>query len=389
MLNRLIVTAALLPRPSLLPRAPPLRLCDNPPPSPPSSRPVPFDSDFVSKWPGTKVDTVGDGKPDSLLVDTLGDGVSDTLVPLDDEKERAPDRKVPLQDTAQRILSIPGFEGTSFVFTFILLSTFAIEGTTLQSSVTDDLENAATVYFGLEFFTRWWASGFSVPYLLTPLMLVDVLNLLPALAMIPAGMSGASGLAANTFAPLRLLRALRVLRLRRLLGPAEATRLLRSVTGDPQAACTETQRVGLRVALSVLSIVLISAGVEWQLERDINPLLATYGDALYFSVTTLTTVGLGDVSPATGPGRLVLSLQMLAAVTVIPYEVASLGNAARSDAARDAAADDRVGKEVDDEATDSAAGVARGEGRTCQRCGLTPHQVDARYCRRCGTRLAS
>ena len=94
-------------------------------------------------------------------------------------------------------------------------------------------------------------------------------------------------------APLRLLRALRILRLRRLLGKEELSQLARAVTGDPGYSVPESQRVVARVAFSVVAIVLSSAGIEWQAEHLANPLLSTYGDAVYFSVTTLTTVGFG------------------------------------------------------------------------------------------------
>jgi hypothetical protein len=44
----------------------------------------------------------------------------------------------------------------------------------------------------------------------------------------------------------------------------------------------------------------------------------------YFSITTLTTVGFGDVSPVTEPGRFVVVLEMLCAVTIIPFELTSI-----------------------------------------------------------------
>ena len=41
-----------------------------------------------------------------------------------------------------------------------------------------------------------------------------------------------------------------------------------------------------------------------------NPALATFGDAVYFSVTTITTVGFGDVVPVTSSGRVFVALQV-------------------------------------------------------------------------------
>ena len=45
------------------------------------------------------------------------------------------------------------------------------------------------------------------------------------------------------------------------------------------------QRLFHDVAFSAVSIVLVAAGIEWTVERAINPGLQSYADALYFSVT--------------------------------------------------------------------------------------------------------
>ena len=81
-----------------------------------------------------------------------------------------------------------------------------------------------------------------------------------------------------------------------------------------------------------------------------------------------TTVGFGDVVPVTPTGRFVVALEMAAAVTVIPFEIAALSNAFAD--ARDSAS--QLG--------DAAI--------TCPRCGLVGHlEADANFCRRCGERL--
>ena len=147
-----------------------------------------------------------------------------------------------------------------------------------------------------------------------------------------------------------------------------------------------------RLAFSVVSIVLIAAGVEYEVELG-NPALSTYADAVYFSVTTLTTVGFGDVVPITPTGRAFVALEMLAAVTVIPSGLASVADAVRRKEASSAnsAEDDVV----------LASLVRREKERLLQRdavasslvntvcgvCGFDRHDWDARYCKRCGKRL--
>jgi hypothetical protein len=245
-------------------------------------RRLPSDSPLISVPIDMAVDTVGDGKLDSLTVDTLGDSVTDTIVPLDVPDQR-PERAVPprVQRAAQRVLALPALEVLSLVLTTTLIVTYAVEGD--GSMISDDAMNAfeksSTCYFAFEFVLRWVAAGLEPRYLLTPLMVVDFLNLLPLLV-------GLTPLAA-----LRLLRVLRVLRLRRLLGRGEIDRLASALTGDANMRVSEVQRVALNLALSVVSILLVSAGAAWECERAVNPAFASYADALYFSITTLTTVG--------------------------------------------------------------------------------------------------
>ena len=46
--------------------------------------------------------------------------------------------------------------------------------------------------------------------------------------------------------------------------------------------------------------------------------------ALYFGLTTLTTVGFGDITPITAQGRFVVAFSILAGVAVFPYQFSRL-----------------------------------------------------------------
>lgn len=59
------------------------------------------------------------------------------------------------------------------------------------------------------------------------------------------------------------------------------------------------------------SIMLISGGVFYFLEHPVNPKVATFLDAFYFVVTTVTGVGYGDITPLTPPGKIFSILLML------------------------------------------------------------------------------
>ena len=107
----------------------------------------------------------------------------------------------------------------------------------------------------------------------------------------------------------RTLRLLRVLRLLRLLAVAGlGLRLLRKLLGRHQFHYLGTIAVGL--------VALCGVGVYF-LERNENPSIDTFGDALWWAIVTATTVGYGDVSPVTLEGRVIAVILMMAGIGVI------------------------------------------------------------------------
>jgi voltage-gated potassium channel Kch len=65
------------------------------------------------------------------------------------------------------------------------------------------------------------------------------------------------------------------------------------------------------LTIFVHSAVSIIAGVFYLLEYGHNPKLATYLDALFWAVATVTTVGYGDIVPVTDAGKILAILTML------------------------------------------------------------------------------
>ena len=49
-----------------------------------------------------------------------------------------------------------------------------------------------------------------------------------------------------------------------------------------------------RIASSVLTLVFVSTGLIYTAEHEANPAIPDYFTAVYFGLTTLTTVGFGD-----------------------------------------------------------------------------------------------
>lgn len=111
------------------------------------------------------------------------------------------------------------------------------------------------------------------------------------------------------FRPLRLLRLLSLLTLLDRVGRG-------SLRG----------RVGLYVGSSVTLIVATGSLAVLDAERGGPGPIQTYGDALWWAVETVTTVGYGDMYPVTTSGRVVAGLLMLTGIGVLGVVTASFAS---------------------------------------------------------------
>lgn len=81
------------------------------------------------------------------------------------------------------------------------------------------------------------------------------------------------------------------------------------------------------IVLLLTSIVFIAAGIFHAVEstnRRANQPSISYGDALYFMLVTLATVGYGDVLPLTSEGKAVAAAMIIITFTVLPRELSRL-----------------------------------------------------------------
>ncbi len=65
------------------------------------------------------------------------------------------------------------------------------------------------------------------------------------------------------------------------------------------------------LSLLANSAILAGAGLLFALERDVNPNVTSFFDAVWWSVSTITTVGYGDIIPQTTGGRITGMVLML------------------------------------------------------------------------------
>jgi voltage-gated potassium channel len=120
--------------------------------------------------------------------------------------------------------------------------------------------------------------------------------------------------------PLRVLRATRLLRLLRL------ARLVAFAVEGLHEARGILRRRGLSwVLLVALGLNLVAAALVLNFERDMpNGNIGSYPDALWWAVTTITTVGYGDRFPLSPAGRGVAVVLMVSGIAMFGIITASI-----------------------------------------------------------------
>ena len=117
---------------------------------------------------------------------------------------------------------------------------------------------------------------------------------------------------------LRAARALRVLRLLRAfaflsIGLKTTRRLLQ-------------HRKFNYVLVATSGVIVLGALGIYIIEREVNDAIRSPGDALWWAISTTTTVGYGDIYPITGEGRLIAVTLMLTGIGVIGLFTATIAS---------------------------------------------------------------
>ncbi len=111
---------------------------------------------------------------------------------------------------------------------------------------------------------------------------------------------------------------LRLARLARLLMVSRGSRRL-------------LDRLG-RVVMVAVGVLVVASLVAYYAEHPTNPEFATVGDALWWGIVTLTTVGYGDIVPKTTAGRWAAVSIMITGIAVLGVLAGSLASFFRLDA---------------------------------------------------------
>lgn len=124
----------------------------------------------------------------------------------------------------------------------------------------------------------------------------------------------------QAFGFLRVLRVMRMLRLVRVLA------LANKVAGD--AFKTALRRKNAKYAIGpalFFSLILVVAVYKFE-EPYARHGIDSWFEALWWSVTTVTTVGYGDVTPITTPARVAAILLMIVGIAVFSYVTALMAS---------------------------------------------------------------
>ncbi len=106
-------------------------------------------------------------------------------------------------------------------------------------------------------------------------------------------------------------------------------------------------------ALNLIVFIFVITAVVFVLQVEANDSINNYVDALYFTVTTLTTTGFGDIILVGSTGRLLAVIIMIVGVALFIRLVQTIFRPSK----------------------------VRYE---CPSCGLTRHEADAVHCKHCG-----
>jgi len=220
------------------------------------------------------------------------------------------------------------FDVTTLVF--LVLTSF-VQG----NPVLEFIDGIIGLIILIEFVARLSVSHHRLRDLFHPLGLADVAVIISFLAPISGHELGF----------LRALRALRLFRSYRI-----TSRLKHDFAFVRRNYDTITAGTHLFVFLFVMTALV------YETQHLHNPAIANYLDALYFTVTTLTTTGYGDITLVGPTGRLLAIVMMLVGISLFLRMVQVLLR-------------------------------PRKLHHRCLACGLAEHESDAVHCKRCGELL--
>jgi voltage-gated potassium channel len=205
-----------------------------------------------------------------------------------------------------------------------------------------------TLLFTAEYLLRLLCVRHPPAYALSFFGIVDLLAVLPSYLslLVPGG---------HYLIVIRILRVLRVFRVLKLAQYVGEARTL--------GMALRASRYKITVFLfTVLTIVVVVGSLMFLIEGPPNG-FTSIPRGVYWAIVTLTTVGYGDIAPATPVGQAVAALVMIMGYGIIAVPTGI------------------VTVELAHQSRRKLSSLA------CPGCGTADHDVDARFCKTCGTVL--
>ena len=216
-----------------------------------------------------------------------------------------------------------------------------LHGRALQAA-----EWAFTVLFTVEYLLRLACSPRPARYARSFFGLVDLGSILPTyLSLLLPGSQ-----ALLVIRVLRVLRIFRVLKLAEYIGEA-----------DTLLAAIGRSRRKLAVFITTVLVLAVILGAAMYIVEGGTSGFSSIPLSVYWTIVTITTVGYGDIAPATPIGQALASVIMLLgyAIVAVPTGIVTI----------------------------EMTRQRPGEQLTCEYCGLDRHDRDAIHCKQCGMRL--
>lgn len=218
----------------------------------------------------------------------------------------------------------------SAILVYFIVTTFVPSSPLIQV-----LDVLIGIVLLLELSGRFLADSDRMGLLSRPLALLDLTIILSL--FVPAVF--------GSFAFLRVVRAMRVLR------SYSVVQALRS-----RFAFFARNQDVIFSAINLIVFIFVVTAFVFVLQSPYNESINNYVDALYFTITTLTTTGFGDVILVGSTGRMLAIVIMIVGVALFIRLVQTIFRP------------NKVRHE-------------------CPRCGLTRHDLDAIHCKHCGKEI--
>lgn len=171
----------------------------------------------------------------------------------------------------------------------------------------DGFDKVSVTVFIIDYLLRWatadfhftdrskWAAFLSYPF--SAFAIIDLLSILPSVIVVN-----------KAFKLFRITRLFKILRVFKFIRYSKNVQILMRVL-------RKERHILLTVFWIAVVYIIITALIMFNVED--SQMFADYFDALYWSTTTLTTVGYGDIYPTSDFGRIISMLSSLFGVAVI------------------------------------------------------------------------